>query len=605
MKSPLFTLAAIAALSFGAQAQNAPGTVSIYTRTSLNEGDVRAFDEATGAPLAILPHLAGIRLHPIDFVGRTELLEFCAGRPRFIADVPSASRLVLPNAQGSLYRFSRETPDGRAYGFMHIDANGAAHSIAERIADPRSPLLDPYLPMIAVSPAGDSFLVATNMDEGGDVFEVNLVRDTVINRTERLEPLNVAAYGLGLQDDWGLIATHKRVLRFRRHFVGRLAHSQANQLHFELPTSWVQGELVYSMNGEWAMIVAGQSEDQAHVWAIQKNHAPIRVSVMPNRYAGAGFLPKERSGPFMAISDDGMRCAWMTETDVSRELHMARGPSSGSLYSEQLTRPLYFDDTLDEIGQTTFFQPDRLTFMAGARDYVHTGMNQADVFAARMPSTSGVIEVENLSKSSGETAPPFVEYGTIEPDLVLWSDTDEQFVIYDDDHNAAIFKVDPNAEDGQAVLLLDEILKLDTLVITRQGVLFDVRRTAEVGGLREMYRIDDLDMPDAPELVSAVPVETEFLRPAVRRDGWVTFVAVDESLQQELLSKVNVSNGAFETFAQTSQSYGPALGYTHLGSVLFSLETPGATSYMLWPFGSTQAVALQASPNTGFVLPPF
>jgi hypothetical protein len=336
-----------------------------------------------------------------------------------------------------------------------------------------------------------------------------------------------------------------------------------------------------------------------------KSGNPTRVSVMPNRHAGAGFLPRERSGPFMAISDDGMLCAWIVETANSRELHIGRGPASGILDAEQVTRPLYFHDTLDEIGQTTFFQPDRLTFLAGANDYVHTGMNQADVFSARMPLTSTVLEVANLSKSSEELLPPFEEYGTLEPDRVLWSDFDEHFIIYDGESRNSLFSLDSTDPDAEVEVLMDGIRKLDTLIVARQGILFDVRRTPEAGGMREMYRVGRLDQASAATLVSSVSPDTEFLHPAARRDGWVTFVAVDADQNTELLSKVNMSNGAFESFAITSQSYGPALGYTHRGSVLFSLETPGATSYMLWPFGSTQAISLQASAHTGFVLPPF
>ena len=117
MKLPALAAALLSAAPLVAAApQNQPGTVAIYSRTTLNRGDVRVFDEATGWTLATPPELKGIQILPIDFVGRTEMLEFMSDRPRYRADVPSASRLVLPRAQGSLYRYSRDTAEGRVFG---------------------------------------------------------------------------------------------------------------------------------------------------------------------------------------------------------------------------------------------------------------------------------------------------------------------------------------------------------------------------------------------------------------------------------------------------------------------------------------------------------
>ncbi len=609
MKSLYLALAVLAAAPLTRAASNSgnavqddPGTVCIFARNTLNTGDVRVFDEATGASLATPDDLRGIRILPIDFVGRTQLLEFTEGRPRYMTDVPSASRLVLPKAQGSLYRFSRQTPEGRVFGFMHIDGKGAPHALAQRIASGRLTGTDPYLPLIAVSPEGDSFMVATRFEAGGDAYEVDLKDGRVFNRTGNTGPLAIRQFGLGLQKEWGVIAAHRGVLRFKRA-SSKSADRFAIPISFGQPWAWYQGDLVFSLNGKWAMTVLGNTPDTGHVWAFSADTAPRRVSVMPNPNAGAGFLPEFRAGPFKAISDDGMLCAWVNKGASSRELHIGRGPEAGVLDSEQVTRPLYFHDTLDEIGQAGFFKPDRLTFLAGAKDYIHTGMNRADVFEATMPQNSDTLQIENLSMTSGEDESPYTEYGTVEPDRVLWSPYDERFVIFDGEHGKALYTVD--AEGTGLTSILTGIQKLNMLNIARQGVLFDARRTAEAGGLHEMYRLHSLDTVDPVTLVSTVSVDTEFVRPALRRDGWVTFVAVDTDEQTEVLSKVNVGSGAFQSFALTSQSYGPALGYTHRGSVLFSLETPGATSYMLWPFGSSQGVALQASPDTGFVLPPF
>ena len=578
--------------------QSVAGRVTIFARSDLNTGAVRVFDELTGAQLPTPEGLTGIRILPIDFVGRTMLMEFSESSPRYLTDVPSASRLVLPHSRGSLYRFSRIEPEGRVFGFLHIDRHGYPKAIAERLVSGKSIEFAPYLPLISVSPAGDSFLVATRHEEGGNAYEVNLEDGSMINRTQNMGPLRIARFGLGLQREWGVIATARGVLRFDRNT--RLG---SEFVQFGVQRPWHQGDLVFSRNGEWAMTLLGDDSDHLHVWAFGKNSAPQRISVLAESYVGAGFLPDHRSGPFMAISDDGMLCAWIDDHDASRELFMGRGPAFGVRDSERVTRPLYFHDTLDEIGQTAFFRPDRLTFLAGASDYIHIGMDRADVFEARMPTDTQTLEISNLSVSSGETEAPFVEYGTVEPDRVVWSEQEEQFLIYDGQVQESLFSLDKDG--GGLRLLVSGIKDLDMLIAAPQGVLFDVRRTTPAGRVHEIFRVESLASQDPPELVRSAPVDTDFARPALRRDGWVTFVSVDTASDTEILSKVNVGSGVFESFALTSQSYGPALGYTPRGSVLFSLETPGATAYLLWPFDSSQAIALEASPETGFVLPPF
>lgn len=609
MKSFTLTLAALVAPLLGTvQAQTQPvlgsdpGTVSIFVRTDLNHGDLSLFDEATGVPLSTPANLRGLRILPIDFVGRTQLMEFADGVPRYLTDVPSASRLVLPNSWGALYKFSREDEAGKVYGFLHIDRDGNPHTLAERAQSLRSGGVDPYLPLISVSPEGDSILVATRREAGGNAYEVSLADGSVIDRTLRYGPLTIQRFGLGLQREWGVVVAGRGVLRFTRDLhVSSLRQTTAilidqDQAHY-------QGDVVFSRNGEWAMTLAGEDSDHLHAWAFGPQGVAERVSVQARRYFGGGFLPDFRAGPYMAISDDGLLCAFVDQGDASNELHMGRGPAFGARDSEQVTRPLYFHDYLDEIGQVGFFRPDRLTFLAGASDYIHLGMDQADVFEVRMPTVIDTLEVENLSMSSGEQYPPFIEYGSLEPDRVVWSPSEDRVLIYDGQDREGLYSVDIG--EGGMELLLDGIKDLEMLIVAPQGVLFDVRRASANGRVHELYRVDSLVDFDAPSLVSSVPVDTDFVRPALRRDGWITYVTVDTDSSAEIMSKVNVGTGAFESFALTSQSYGPALGYTQRGSVLFSLETPGATSYMLWPFGGTQAIALDVSPESGFVMPPF
>src|SRR5688500_14934865 len=117
----------IAAISFVLLAPTLAraGGVAVFEGPPGGVGSVVVYDEQAGAPIASDPALAGVRLLSIDFPGRTELEALLPTRPRHRADVPGASRLALPNGQGSLYRFERASSAGGAvFGFLHVGRDG-------------------------------------------------------------------------------------------------------------------------------------------------------------------------------------------------------------------------------------------------------------------------------------------------------------------------------------------------------------------------------------------------------------------------------------------------------------------------------------------------
>lgn len=603
-----YALAAIPQQQSCPDPSQATGQVSIFVRDDLNVGDVRAFDELTGFAVPVPAELQDIRLMQIDFVGRTQLNEFGIDRPRYHADVPSATRISLPRSSGSLYRYSRDEDSGaRTFGFMHIDADGQPSVVTERRGWGDGLLEDPFTSHVAVGPTGEGFLFATVPQAGGDVYEARLRGEkSVRTLTKDVPPLHVLRYGLGLSKAWGSICAEEGLLRFERK-VGTQTGGQVEFVDFgDSPPVWFMGDIVLSPHGAWGATVAGQGQANSHVWGFGRTGPAKQLSVVPGAHSGAGYLPDFPFGPYMAVSADGVSASWIVEETASRELFVGRGPAVAVTDAEHVTRDLLFDDTLDEIGQTMFVEPDRLVFVAGAHDYIHIGQDRADLFSVELPDGPGELSIHNVTLSSGESQPPFIEYGTIEPDRVVWSPFEEKFLIYDGDVSDSLFVVDPYAPQsaqGSLQVLLSEIRSLDMLIATQLGVLFDVRRTETGGNQRELYRVSLDELEDGPELIATAPDDTEYLRPAVRRDGWVAFVAIDPGVQTEVLSRANVGTGALENFAVTTQHYGPALGYTRLGSVVFSINAPGATSFLLWGFGCVGTLPLLVTANSGFVLP--
>src|SRR5262245_27825067 len=90
------------------------------------KGDVLVFP----APEATPSHpaeLQGIVLLPVDAAGRSAFRKFQPDQPHLVSDLPLASRILLPQNQGSLYRYRRDRKGGGAdFGYFMVHANGLA-----------------------------------------------------------------------------------------------------------------------------------------------------------------------------------------------------------------------------------------------------------------------------------------------------------------------------------------------------------------------------------------------------------------------------------------------------------------------------------------------
>ena len=574
------------------------GSVSLFVPQSDLLGSIWVYDATAGNRFTSPSSLWSLRLLEIDFVGRTEFDEFTPGRPRYLADVPSASRLRLPMGNGSLYRYVASRADGVHYGFVHVDPAGRAMALADRLGSGRDGSADPWMPRVSVAPDGQSFLAATRFFAGGDLIEVSLAGDaTVTDRTPEQGPFRFKKNGLGLAHDWAVAVTDQGVLRYRRIPGER---TMLVPLQGGFAPTWWQGDLMFSRNQRYAMTVAGIDSGRSHVWAFRHDGALVRVTEQAGNWAGAGYLPERKNGPYMAISDDGELAAWRSNT-VSRELFLARVPShrAPARVVRQVTEPQLFDDTLDEIGLTRFLVPDRLTFAAGARDYVHGGLDRTDFFSAHLEAGTDRVLAVNLSGTSGELVPPFIEYGTLEVDRAVWISKANRILVFDGQESDSIFVVRPGG--GGVRNILSGVRAFDLLMPHDEGVLLGVRRTADEGNEAQLLRVDS-KLQSTPTVVFSAGPDVDFSRPAARRDGWVAFVISDEGSQ--LLARLNLASGVVDVLTvTTTSSYGPAIGFTPGGSAITSLSNAGHTSTLLVPFDGGPPVPLLGVFGSASLLP--
>lgn len=581
-----------------------PGGVAVFENLSGSIGRVRSYDELTGAPLGGPAELDGIRLLGIDFSDRSTLTEFLPGRPRLREDVPGAARIALQKNHGSLYRYSRSlAAGGDVHGYFRVAADGSARSLLELPGIGPNGTADPFVPKVAIARLGDAFLCATKPEAGGNLLEVRLAGSpTIVDRTANLPPLRFAGSGLALLPSFGIGVSSRGILRFDRATVTDA--TVVSTAPDPLP-AWYAGQVVASRNGQWIATTAGSSAAALHVYAVGSSGTARRASAIPQVVTSSGTLPDEPSGPHLAISDDGGLCAWRTEeaipTGTTRECLLGRTQPLPGQLPERISSDQYFLDTLDEVGLFHFRPTGELLLGVGERATLpETGLEKTDLFQVTLPTGGGPPSFVNLTLSSGDSTVPFdAAPPTIKPQRVTLLPDESTIVLFDDAGSAGDLLAVLPGQSG-AVTILPNVKALDLLEIVGRKILFAVHQG---GGAEpeELFRVPT-SLGSPPTLIDSRPSGTLYVRPTSRRDGWVSYLSVD--LAGEILARVQLLTGLAQSYPAPPAVYGPTLGHSLLGSLVFSADSPGSgPTFMTWPYDGSPSVVLQAPPGPGFILP--
>ncbi len=572
------------------------GGVPVFLGAPGGTGSVCIFDETLATPPQYPPALQGIRLLPLDVAGRTQIEELLPGRARWRDDVPLASRLELPGAQGSLYRFFRDDgATGVVHGLFLVDQQGAARAVLE-LSEPSSGV-EPFLERVAVAPDGRAILVATAHAAGGNLLEIDLVSGAIIDRSSALAPQYFDGSGLGLQASWGVGISDSAILRFDR---GQTGGAQAVPFAQPAP-NWLARQVVFSRNGQYAATIAGDDPALAFAWVFCANDSAERASDTPAALSGAGFLPEVQGGPWLAVSDDGTLCAWKTGAGhaYSRELYLGRVPASPAEAPLHVTQDALFEPYLDEIGQYIFGPGGVLSFGAGDPEGLSPGaLANMDVFQLRWPSGSGP-ELLNLSLSSGEAQPPFVTYPTLQPEHVAWLAGDEELLLYSSQGGIGdLLHVRLDHPGAQTVVAGASAYEL--LGPAEESLLFSQvhPQVSSDTGLRTL----EVPIDEEPETLAALPPNQTFLHgvldPAGARVGYVSGDGASEKLW-----RLDAEDGDVELLTPRPLHYGPTLTFTPKGSLALSVGQLGTPSlFVVWA-ASGPPLRLQPQAATGFILP--
>ncbi|MBI5431420.1 MAG: hypothetical protein HZA52_01180 [Planctomycetes bacterium] len=586
-------LVAVATLASAADGSH----VSVFVGESGKAGNIKVFD-ASGKAAAWPTGLQGIRLEPLDFGGRVALLDYQPGRPRRVDDVPKASRLLLPQGAGSLYRFSRAENDGTTtWGLMLVDADGLARNVWELAGDASGNA--PMLAELAVAPAGDGLLVATTLAAGGDLWEIELTQGVAVCRTSAIAPLDFAGSGLALGEGFGVAVATTGILRFVR---GASGDASAPAFANCAPPAWYGREVVLSANGAWAATIAGSASDAAHVYVFDGCHDAIEVDPTPQVIASAGFLPNHLAGPYLAVADDGSRAAWSV-LEPTPELYLGVVPTLGAGSGVHVTHDALFHPFLDEIGLYGFLPTGKLHVGVGDRfDATLGGLTRMDVFVAGLAADGISLAVSDLSQSTGSSYPPFNYYPSLQADRVALSPDREWTVVYSNPTgDDGLVLVVPT--DGHGVVPLPAVSGLEDIAffeLTDSHVVLGAERALANGEVEEVYHIPYGFFTQANVVM---PLGDDDLGATyVRENGWAALATPDPQ-DGQWLWRVDLNGATTQKLTNRSFDYGPTLWIDAAGTVACSIgELDEPSLFLAWPpIGPVKR--LQAAPMKGFVLP--
>lgn len=576
----------------------AAGSISIFVGPPGGVGSVRVFDELGAAPAYDAAGLESIRLLAFDVAGRAalELVDDQASR-RF-EDAPGAARARLAGGRGSLYHFVRgEGAPEAVFGWFLVAGDGAARVLLELPANAWGH--DPFLYRVAIARDGSGFLAATRFEDGGDLYEVDVASGSVAARTAALAPFDFGADGLLLARDFGAAVHASGILRF-----DRCGCSDASPVEFAAPAApaWFARELVASSNGAFAVTIAGAGAYAAHPFVLGASGPALCFCDTPTAMSGAGSLPYAEDGPWLAVSDDGALCAWRVGLGhaYSNELYLASAPQPGApAAAEHLTRDELFHPYLDEVGVFVFTPARQLLFAAGDAGADGSLLQRADLFRATVDPATGVTTVRNLSQTSGELAPPFLNYAQLAPQRIAWSPSANACMLAAPvPAGGRLLRVP--AAGGSVDELLEGVTALDMLELAGDDLLLAVR-TLDEPEERGIHTLP-ADLDEDPDLVLPLSAAARVARSTVGPDRSCVFVTTQNG--SEYLWRLPTGEHAVpRLLTSRALTLGPTFAWTSGGAIALTVGAPGSAALvLLWSASGAVRRITTAGPG-GHVLP--
>ncbi len=567
------------------------GAQAVFEGPHFGPGQVVQLD----APHA-LPLLEDIRFLPLEISGRTGLDSLNPSLAQLRYDIPGANRVLLPGGAGSLYRYHTVRTFGQIFGFLLIDADGTARVVFEFAGYGVDGLLDPFGVFCAIE--GSTLWITSVPEVGGDLFEIDLVAGTTINRTMTLADLTFHEQGMALFPGYGIVMTASGPLRLDRN------RGLPELLSFEgLPPAWFAPDIVSSYDATTFAFIAGSSETDTHIFYGRADGVVKRASDTPTGMTSAGFAYDTVNGPWLALSTDGSVCAWISQGN-SRELFIRELEAIEITTEFQVTHDVRFTDTLNDSGVIAFFSPESLVVLVGDDSgnkvpKIEDGdLYRVDVGVQAGPLTPNETQtdISNLSGTSGDSALPFLSYGSITNLGGIYRVPGFDGLVALDEASESVVAVDWS---GRVSTLVTGVVTINALHPVGMKIVLNVQMAAplENNEYQALYRFAPLT--GVVSRLGKLPPGGFFSRPAISESGHFAAIA-NADCDFEWLGRITLASGTTEVPLAFPAVYGPAQWFTPDGALLFTVEFAGLTYFVSW--GSTGLRLLGYHPQ-GFVLP--
>lgn len=579
-----------ALLGLFAFASQAGAQTVFVSAAGTNTGRLAVLSTSGAAPWTP-PWAESIELLAFDSSARTPLDDLAPARPRLRRDVSGATRLELPGGRGSLFHHRRALADGTSvYGWFVVDPAGVPHLQIE-LPPPAETPIDPFLERVAAARDGSLVLVATRLEAGGDVYELPLDGGAPRSRSAGIGLLDVLPNGLGCGDGFALAVCRDRVLRWTPGVAG-----DAQVVESPEPAGWFGDGLAFSANGRFATFVgAASGPEQSRPFVVGANGPALPAGSTTTRYSGSGAAPETLDGPWLAVSDEGDRAAWRAHSSGTyrSELFVAQAVAQPAP-AEQVTRTEIFEPYLDEVAVFAFLPGGRLLFAAGdGSDATGAGIQLADVFL--FDPVAGAAATVNLTHSSGDLAPPFLQLPTLSPTRILWAPEAQSYLVdlpATAQQHGRLLRVGASGvevlQDDAGALPFAERAGGDIVLATSDEHFdeHDFRRwPASLLG-------DDHDVAEA--------VDERALDCVVGPGGRAALLTEQGGV--ESLWRVTLASGSAVRLRSWSGGFGPAVSFQPDGTLVASLDVGAGSVVAAWP-PTSRMLRLLSSPTRASVLP--
>jgi hypothetical protein len=458
---------------------------------------------------------AGIEFLPLDLVGQRVIDHFRLDRPTQQEETGVPSWISLPNGD-NLYMVAR----GTRVGLLLIPAAGRIRWVA---AIDNAASTDAISDSVAISLDGRWLVYGTDVVHGGNLYEADLLRGGMpVDLTADIDPISYRQKSVRNSSIGVWWVTGDELWTASRT-------TQATEI--ALPLTGQEGlhqDLVMSDQGNRVAVITEEDPTTRRVLVVDLDGTVYVAVATPQPIELPGTT--EPLGPFMALSHDGQRLAWLSD-GPPQELFITQVQSTP--IETHITLAPDFPIYIDNIGVIGFASPQQVCYLAG--DVVLAVVDDDDLIgAADMYATvtdaQGIPTTWNLTRTSGVVWPPFDVPATLSVSDAYLDHNGERFLIqaeFDDTSELASFVIYTggyyHSQSNIDVLLSDLEEDPELYMAGRQIMVTSVLNgTNDV----QVHRIDPVSGTTQQATLVGIFAPGTTLRAVRSRGGDIAFVAV-------------------------------------------------------------------------------